>query len=269
MKTEVKMQELIEVIKKININLAGMMVLTGAGVSAASGIPTFRGKDGYWRKGSENYHPESIGRFDQFLKDPFLVWEYLLHRKSICDAAYPNQAHEALVLLQKRWLGNFQLVTQNVDGLHLRAGNSQESTIEAHGNIYSYRCPAECSQAIYPIPNKRQWQDIKCHRCGLPGRPHILFFDEVYNERHYKFDTIRHRLEEAGMLIMAGTSGAVALPNELFDRAMRKNIPIINIDTTENIFFEELEHASNGYNLLGGADKILIELVRALQIKTM
>ncbi|HVV49677.1 MAG TPA: Sir2 family NAD-dependent protein deacetylase, partial [Polyangia bacterium] len=100
-----------------------IVFLTGAGISAESGIPTFRGAEGYWRVGSRNYQPTEMAAAAAFARMPEEVWRWYLYRRGVCRAAAPNDAHRALVALERRLGARFLLVTQNVDGLHLRAGS--------------------------------------------------------------------------------------------------------------------------------------------------
>src|SRR5213080_2130124 len=112
-----------------------VLVITGAGVSAESGIPTFRGKDGYWR----NFDPAKLATPEAFARDPKLVWEwYRERRQRICNAQ-PNAAHEAIAKLA-RHADEFLLVTQNVDDLHARAGMPAEKMVQIHGDIFITRC---------------------------------------------------------------------------------------------------------------------------------
>ena len=111
-------------------------ILTGAGISAESGIPTFRGTEGYWRIGSTNYKPQTIGTYEMFRKQPEEVWKWFLFRKTVCQKAQPNSGHEAVVELEKVFQDRFTLITQNVDGLHLRAGNSLDRTfLKKHAKV--------------------------------------------------------------------------------------------------------------------------------------
>ncbi|MEO1335399.1 MAG: Sir2 family NAD-dependent protein deacetylase, partial [Myxococcota bacterium] len=114
-----------------------IVVLTGAGISAESGIPTFRGKDGYWTVGTRNYHPQEMATRAAFEAMPEEVWRWYLYRRSVCRAAQPNAAHEALVKLEDALGERFQLVTQNVDGLHQSAGNQRVFAI--HGHLDQWR----------------------------------------------------------------------------------------------------------------------------------
>src|SRR5215813_6406148 len=112
-----------------------ILVLTGAGVSAESGIPTFRGKDGYWR----NLDPTKLATADAFTRNPKLVWDWYRERRQRISDARPNAAHEAIARLAQ-CTDNFLLVTQNVDDLHRRAGTPADKMVQIHGDIFSSRC---------------------------------------------------------------------------------------------------------------------------------
>src|SRR5438132_11197044 len=112
-----------------------VLVITGAGVSAESGIPTFRGKDGYWR----NFDPAKLATPEAFARDPELVWEWYRERRQRIRNARPNAAHEAIARLAQH-ADEFLLVTQNVDDLHRRAGLTTDRMVQIHGDIFVTRC---------------------------------------------------------------------------------------------------------------------------------
>src|SRR5213075_1573541 len=125
-----------------------VLVLTGAGVSAESGIPTFRGKDGYWR----NLDPTKLATPEAFARDPQLVWDWYRERRQRIRIARPNAAHEAIARLAQR-RDEFLLVTQNVDDLHARAGVAAEKMVQIHGDIFVTRCSrCEFQRHDYPPP---------------------------------------------------------------------------------------------------------------------
>ena len=124
-----------DLLRRIRESEGPLVFLTGAGISAESGIPTFRGPEGFWRVGSRNYHPQEMATARAFSSMPDEVWRWYLHRRGVCRAAAPNAAHQALVQLDERLGERFRLVTQNVDGLHLRAGGDPARIYQIHGNI--------------------------------------------------------------------------------------------------------------------------------------
>src|SRR5579859_2524937 len=174
-----------------------LVFLTGAGVSAESGIPTFRGKDGFWTVGSTHYTPIDLATRAAFARDPETVWNWYLWRFAKCAAAQPNAAHHAIARLQAAYGRRIVLVTQNVDGLHQRAGSPPERTFPIHGDARFVRCARGCVEAITPMPPEAVRQDepglsaaarvaLTCSRCGGWMRPHVLWFDEYYDEPHYR-----------------------------------------------------------------------------------
>jgi len=223
-------------------------VLTGAGISAESGIPTFRGPEGYWTVGSKEYHPEEMVTYAMFTEYPDEVWEWYLYRLSVCGNAKPNKGHRALVEMEHRLQDRFTLITQNVDNLHLRAGSSPERTYQIHGNVFFMRCINECKERIYPLPLNILPRDkdqglssedkklLSCPDCGAGTRPHVLWFDETYNEHYFKFDSTMTVAENTDILIIAGTSGATTLPNHIANIVYQNKGTIIDINIEQNPF---------------------------------
>jgi len=173
-------------------------VLTGAGISADSGVPTFRGADGLWK----NYRAEELASPDAFARDPRLVWEWYNWRRELLSTKTPNAAHAALVALEHR-IQSFWLITQNVDGLHASAGASKLS--EIHGNIWKVRC-TECGQVsgnrdvpiLYPP---------RCSACSGMLRPHIVWFGESLAQAD--LEASYAALQACEILLIIGTSGVV------------------------------------------------------------
>lgn len=229
---------------------ARVTILTGAGVSAESGIPTFRGPEGYWTIGSENYHPTEMATLEMFLRHPEEVWKWYLYRLGVCLGAQPNPAHLAIAALERRLGDRFALITQNVDGLHLRAGNSEPRTYQIHGNVNYMRCATDCESRLNRLPAdllpREKRQDLKqseldrltCAQCGGWMRPHVLWFDEFYEERYFRSDSALGVAEITDLLIIAGTSGATTLPNGIATIVHRRGKPIIDINIEDNPFAE-------------------------------
>ncbi|MBI4617239.1 MAG: RNA polymerase subunit sigma, partial [Planctomycetes bacterium] len=208
-------------------------VLTGAGVSAESGIPTFRGKEGYWTVGAQVYQPQEMATRAMFERRPEDVWAWYLYRRGVCRAANPNAGHHAIVRLERGIGDRFRLLTQNVDGLHLAAGSSPERTYQVHGNISFRRCASECGAAILPVPEEipakakgdaltsAERDLLRCPACGGWSRPHVLWFDESYDEERYRYESALAAAREADLLLVAGTRGATTLPVRAGDLAAR------------------------------------------------
>ncbi|MBI4617849.1 MAG: RNA polymerase subunit sigma [Planctomycetes bacterium] len=253
-----------------------LVVLTGAGISAESGIPTFRGPEGYWRVGSRNYRPMELATQAAFRAVPDDVWGWYLYRRAVCRAARPNAAHLALVELD-RSLSDVFLVTQNVDGLHLRAGHSPERTFQIHGNIDFMRCAAECCRDVIPIPaaigdswekgrlpGERERGLLRCARCGAATRPHVLWFDECYDEERYRYESALAAAREADLLLVAGTSGATTLPVRAGELAARSGAAIVDVNPEPNPFRDLALSVPRGAAASGRSAEILPEIVDRL-----
>lgn len=177
---------------------ANIVVLTGAGMSAESGVPTFRGADGLW----EGHRIEDVASPQGFARDPELVHCFYNLRRAALNTVEPNAGHDALVRLERAWQGNFLLVTQNVDDLHERAGSEQ--LIHMHGELRKARC--ECCGAVLSW-SKDLASGTRCRACGEIGglRPHIVWFGEF----PFAMDTILAALQHVDLFLCIGTSGVV------------------------------------------------------------
>ncbi len=200
-------------------------VLTGAGVSADSGVPTFRGADGLWK----NFRPEELATPEAFARDPKLVWEWYNWRRELLSTKAPNAAHEGLSLLEQR-INNFWLITQNVDGLHAQAGSKNLS--EIHGNIWKVRC-TDCGRVtanrevpiVYPPT---------CKSCSGLLRPHIVWFGESLNPED--LNNSFAALQRCEILLVIGTSGVV-FPAASFASIAKDHgamVVEVNLDSTPN-----------------------------------
>lgn len=251
-----------------------VLALTGAGVSAESGIPTFRGKEGYWTVGSREYHPQELATHEAFSRMPWDVWAWYLYRRGVCRAAEPNAGHAALVRWDAALGDRFGLVTQNVDGLHRRAGSPMSRTYPIHGDIGLMRCASDCTLDRFPIPDAigalgkgeavttEQKALLVCPQCGGMARPHVLWFDESYDEPRFFLDTARRLAARATLLVVAGTSAQTNLPWQVVTLAARAGATILDINIEDNPFAEIA--AESGGALRGQAAVILPALVDAL-----
>lgn len=174
-------------------------VLTGAGISADSGVPTFRGAEGLWR----NFRAEDLATPEAFERDPRLVWEWYNWRRELIATKQPNPAHIALVELERCRPDTFWLITQNVDGLHRTAGSQRLS--EIHGNIWKVRCTG-CGiiseNREIPLPALPT-----CRLCQALLRPHIIWFGESLWEEDLR--CCDQALRNCDLLLVVGTSGVV------------------------------------------------------------
>ncbi len=249
-----------------------VVALTGAGVSAASGIPTFRGKEGYWTVGSKNYHPQELATFDTFNRMPVDVWRWYLHRRTVCRSAEPNAAHRALVTLDQCLQQRFVLITQNVDGLHRRAGSEPSRTYEIHGSIELMRCSGACGWEPVEIPsnvteqssNAQLRAELSCAFCGGWCRPHVLWFDECYDERHFRFESSLAAAREAELLIVVGSTGSTNLPLLVTQEVVGRGGRLIVIDPEPNVFASLAGRSPLGLFLAGTAEHWLERVVQAL-----
>ena len=181
-------------------SIQSIVVLTGAGISAESGIKTFRDIGGLW----ESYRVEEVASPEGFAADPVLVHRfYNLRRHNLLHGGIdPNPAHRALAKLEQEFPGDFLLVTQNIDNLHERAGSLR--MVHMHGEILKMRCSV--SRHVYPIDRDLSVED-RCKCCHEPGRlrPHVVWFGEMPRE----MDLIYAALDSCDLFISIGTSGNV------------------------------------------------------------
>jgi NAD-dependent deacetylase len=208
-----------------------LLVLTGAGVSAESGVPTFRGAGGLW----EDHPVEQVASPEGFRQDPEMVWRFYSARRKKLAGVRPNPGHLALAEAEERLGDRFLLVTQNVDGLHRQAGS--ERIVEIHGNILQSRCDA-CDRP--PFPDDRAYDTVpRCDRCDRGRiRPAVVWFGEMLDPGNL------HRIESfmdgapAGdwAFLAVGTSGAVypAAGLVLQARSAGAATWLVNIDPSDN-----------------------------------
>lgn len=226
-----------------------VVVLTGAGVSAESSIPTFRdAQTGLWAK----YSPEELATPQAFRRNPRLVWEWYAWRRQLVAQAEPNPGHLALVELEKR-VPEFTLITQNVDGLHQRAGS--QNVIELHGNIHRTVCFEEGTIV-------ERWPETdevppRCPNCGSPLRPDVVWFGETLPQP--ALSTAFETAERCDLFLSIGTSTlvqpAASLPFVVLERG--KVVAEINPDTTPLTPYVT-------YALSGPSGQVLPTLVEAL-----
>ena len=210
-----------------------VVVITGAGISAESGIPTFRGEGGLWR----NYRAEDLATPLAFRRNPQLVWEWYEMRREICRRALPNAAHQALIDMERyfRDKGSFLLVTQNVDGLHRRAGS--ENVVEIHGSIWRVRC-LQCGGE-----SERLYLDTVPPYCPCGGmeRPAVLWFGESYDG--VVLNTVRTALEKADVCLVIGSSGQVSLPVALAREARHSGAVVVEVNLERSEFSDVADYS--------------------------
>ncbi len=193
-------------------------VLTGAGISAESGIPTFRdATSGLWAK----FDPLQLASEDGFRADPALVWRWYAWRRGLVAGAQPNAGHHALVSAQSRF-DSFDLITQNVDGLHNRAGSSP---IELHGSIVRTVCLARCGFTEHELKRLPPGEPPRCPRCNDWLRPDVVWFGEMLDTA----TLLRAQTAAAScdVMLVIGTSGLVYPAAGLPSAALRRGAKVI------------------------------------------
>ena len=220
-----------------------LLVVTGAGISRASGLPTFRGRDtgAIWRQ--SDVEKATVAYFHA---DPVGQWRWYLERFESLDRARPNAAHHALAALERRQVergGEFRLVTQNIDTLHEQAGSTH--LVKVHGTSDRVRCSRDgcdhgapagsltrASFDLGPFLAEPSLENLpRCPACGGLLRAHVLFFDEYYQAHHdYRFDEVVAAAESAGLVVFAGTSFSVGVTELVLRAAQTREAPIYSID---------------------------------------
>jgi NAD-dependent deacetylase len=200
-----------------------IVFFTGAGISAESGIPTFRGKDGIWNK----LNPEELANFNAFLKNPQLVWEWYNHRKKIIHESQPNQGHLAIARFETLF-DKVSVVTQNIDNLHRRAGSS--TVYELHGNIERNFC-IKCRKQYNTEPDFSSGVP-KCS-CGGMIRPDVVWFGEFLPQDQFRKAEIAS--VNSDIFFIAGTSAIVYPAASLIFTAKENGAYLaeVNIEETE------------------------------------
>jgi len=229
-----------------------LVALTGAGVSAESGVPTFRdAQTGLWAR----YRPEELASPQGFQSDPRLVWDWYAWRREIVAQAKPNPGHYALAEMEQR-LPGFTLVTQNVDGLHQRAGSGQRfPVIELHGNIQRTRC-FEQHHSI------QTWEDTgeippRCPRCGGLLRPDVVWFGESLPPQALEAAVSATRISQVFFSI--GTSGLVQPAASLALAARERGAVVVEINAEPTPLTPQVD-----FFFAGKAGEILPALRRAV-----
>lgn len=223
-----------------------LFVLTGAGVSAESGLATFRGSGGLWN----GHRVEDVATPEAWLTNPELVWRFYSMRRHDAASAEPNAGHRALASLEQRLEDRFYLCTQNVDDLHERAGS--RSIHHMHGKLFESRC-VRCG---IPFPDRGLYQSASdlpvCKKCGSPVRPHIVWFGEIPLD----MDGIYRELDQSTILLVVGTSGAVYPAAGFVNIANQRGIRSIYVGPEQPLnagAFDEI--------LLGTSAEVLPEII--------
>ena len=225
-----------------------IVILTGAGVSAESGVPTFRGPDGLW----EGHRVEDVATPQAFRRNPALVQRFYDERRAALDRVAPNAAHLALARLDAEWPGEFLLVTQNVDDLHDRAGSRR--LLHMHGELKRALCTG-CGAA--PAWTATLSDDPACPRCGEARlRPDIVWFGEM----PYHMAAIERAIDAADLFVSIGTAGAVypAAGFVQLARAAGARTVELNLDPSAGTpLFDEARHGPAGTLVPAFVDELL------------
>jgi len=213
----------LERVRTLLAEARSVVALTGAGCSAESGVPTFRGPAGLWR----TFRPEDLATPDAFEKDPRLVWEWYDWRRGLIAEAKPNPGHEALVDLERR-IPDLTLITQNVDGLHALAGSRR--LLELHGSLWRTRC-LSCAEVREDRDTRSRSLPPRC-ACGGLLRPDVVWFGEAL-----PVDLLRrslHAIEACDLMLVVGTSSLVQPAASFAEAVLVRGVPVveINLDPT-------------------------------------
>lgn len=233
-----------------------VLVLTGAGMSAPSGVPTFRGEAGLWN----DFRPEELATPDAFNRDPRLVWEWYGWRRELIAACAPNAGHRALAA----WMagdGLVTLVTQNVDGLHEQAAELAASPdpIRLHGSIFRVACTSCAHERVHrdQIDASSHATLPRCDKCGELFRPAVVWFGEALP--YEALNTAGSAARDADVCLVIGTSGAVYPAAGLAHEAVSSGAPLIVLDPGETAYDSIAD-----VRLVGSADEVVPDMLEGL-----
>jgi NAD-dependent deacetylase len=236
--------ERINLARKLLQRAHRIAALTGAGISAESGVPTFRGATGLWKQ----FRPEELATPQAFRRDPSLVWEWYDWRRSMIAQVKPNRGHDALAALERR-ANAFTLITQNVDGLHEQAGS--RDVLEVHGSIWRLRCTA-CD---------REWMDrtvplaLPPHcQCGAMARPAVVWFGEALPSDVW--NKAEQAVSSCDVLLVVGTSAVVYPAAGLVPLAHESGAKIVEVNIEPTPVSSLVD-----YTLTGPAGELLPQLL--------
>jgi NAD-dependent deacetylase len=202
-------------------DVRSVVVLTGAGTSAESGVPTFRGEGGLWRQ----YRAEELATPHAFRRDPGLVWEWYDWRRQLIGDCGPNAAHRTLVEMEKHF-DDFVLVTQNVDGLHRLAGS--QNVVELHGDIWRMRCTSACSPGWDDRTSPLPVLPARCPSCGALARPDVVWFGETLPPA--ATDAAWAAAQRCQVMLVIGTSAVVQPAASLPVLALQNGAYLVEIN---------------------------------------
>ncbi|MFO1463139.1 MAG: NAD-dependent deacylase [bacterium] len=240
-------QDILEAARRALARARRVSVLTGAGVSAESGIPTFRDRGGIWEK----FDPQQVATPDAFARDPAFVWEWYALRMRAVQEARPNPAHYAIAELE-RLKPEFWLVTQNIDNLHRLAGSRRMT--ELHGNLWRTRCLA-CGK-VEELTEVPQALPPRCAGCGGLRRPDVVWFGEMLDPRHI---AEAERACDADLFLIVGTSGEVWPAAGFAHQAKAAGAQLVEINPQPGSLSQLAD-----FPLVGKAGEVLPRLLQGL-----
>ena len=230
--------------RDVILRASRVAVLTGAGISAESGIPTFRGPGGIWR----TYRAEDLATPEAFARDPKFVWEWYDYRRSVIAQMQPNAGHRALAAAERQF-ENFTLITQNVDGLHDRAGS--RSVLRVHGDIWTLRCTA-CGRERRETSPRLSEVPPRCE-CGAMERPGVVWFGEPLPPEVWEH--AQRSVQRVDVLVVVGTSAVVHPVAGLARLARSHGAAVVEVNVAETPVTADAD-----YSLRGPSGSILPEL---------
>jgi NAD-dependent deacetylase len=231
-----------------------VVALTGSGISAESGIPTFRGEDGLWK----TYRAQDLATPEAFARSPELVWEWYDWRRGLMAAKDPNAGHRILAEWEDRF-AHFTLITQNIDGLHRRAGS--KNVLELHGNIWRMRCTQEGTVTENTDTSLSSIPPL-CPDCGALLRPHVVWFGEALDrEVIHRASLLSARCD---LMLVVGTSAVVqpaaSLPLNALDAGA--TVVEINPESTPLTPYADFSLRGKAGDILPGIDSALFPILQ-------
>ncbi|MDY6791958.1 MAG: NAD-dependent deacylase [Thermodesulfobacteriota bacterium] len=246
------MDDLIKRAAKDLASAKNVVALTGAGISVESGIPPFRGKGGIWEK----FDPMEFAHIDEFMKDPARVWNVLIKEmKDIVDTAKPNDGHYGLAKLEQKGILK-TVITQNVDGLHQKAGNTD--VIEFHGNFAWQKCMT-CDKRVETIRVNMSQIPPRCE-CGGILRPECIFYGEMIPTNHL----LRSRLvsSRCDIMLVVGTSAVVQPASFMPVMAKQSDAKVIEINPEKTPLTGDI----SDYLIMGKAGPVMKQIIEELEV---
>jgi len=226
---------MIQTVRDLLARSTRIVAFTGAGISAESGIPTFRGAGGLWNQ----FRPEDLATPEAFRRDPKLVWEWYDWRRQIIARAEPNAGHRALAELE-RLKPEFALITQNVDGLHDRAGNHR--LLKLHGDIWTVRC-TKCGRESEDRRPALPSLPPECH-CGGLLRPGVVWFGESLDRNVLRES--ENLAKNAEVFLTIGTSAVVYPAAGLIDIARSSGAVVVEVNPDQTAYSDQMNYSFRG-----------------------